>query len=68
MLEKAGYAADAIYGKVTPFLKLATELEKTSKDGADMLLGQGVLANEHFTEHRFTPDIIQKVMKETFSF
>lgn len=45
IFHNSSFAADAIYGKVTPFLKLACERGITYKDGADMLLAQGVLAN-----------------------
>ncbi len=68
LLERSGFAADAIYGKVTPFLRLASELGKTSKDGADMLLGQGVLANRHFTKARYDLDTIERTMRESFAF
>jgi shikimate dehydrogenase len=66
LLENARYAADAIYGKVTPFLQLAADLGKPHKDGADMLLGQGVLANEYFTEHRFRQSDIASAMRRSF--
>jgi len=68
LLEKASYSADAIYGKVTPFLKLSAELGITAKDGADMLLGQGVLANNYFTEERYSLEEIERYMKESFLF
>ena len=68
LLDCSGFAADAIYGKVTPFLRLASELGKTSKDGADMLLGQGVLANLHFTKERYDLDTIERTMRESFAF
>jgi len=68
LLEKASYSADAIYGKVTPFLKLSAELGITAKDGADMLLGQGVLANNYFTEGQYSLDEIERYMKESFLF
>jgi len=68
LIEAAGFTADAIYGKVTPFLKLSAELGKTSKDGADMLLGQGILANDLFTQHRFSVETIEAAMRESFSF
>ena len=68
LLQKARFAADAIYGKLTPFLRLASELGLPSKDGADMLLGQGVLANRLFTEERFEPEAIETVMRESFAF
>lgn len=68
LLEKASFSADAIYGKITPFLKLSAALNITSKDGAEMLLGQGVLANYYFTEGKYSLDAIEKSMKESFQF
>jgi len=66
ILDSSRYAADAIYGKVTPFLKLAKEKNIIYKDGADMLLGQGVLANELFTKQKLSRKAIQKAMKKSF--
>lgn len=68
LLERTKFSADAIYGKETPFLKLSKELNVTSKDGADMLLGQGVLANNHFTHGEYDLKDIEHYMKESFSF
>jgi shikimate dehydrogenase len=68
LLEMASYSADAIYGKVTPFLKLSAELGLTAKDGADMLLGQGVLANNYFTAGQYDLKEIERYMKESFLF
>ena len=68
ILEKSSYAADAIYGKVTPFLRLCQDLNITYKDGANMLLGQGVLANNYFTKEKFSLKEIQTVMQESFDF
>ncbi len=68
LLQQARYAADAIYGKVTPFLALCSDLGLTSKDGADMLLGQGVLANNYFTDSQFSLEAIRKPMQESFLF
>ena len=68
LVKKSSDAADAIYGKVTPFLKLCQELDITYKDGADMLLGQGVLANNYFSEGKFSLSKIQEIMRESFSF
>ena len=68
LLKQASFAADAIYGKVTPFLQLCATLNITAKDGADMLLGQGVLANDLFTHHTFSLEAIEKPMKESFLF
>jgi len=68
LLEKSSFAADAIYGKVTPFLQLCNELKVTYKDGADMLLGQGVLANKHFTKDTYSLDEIKESMAKSFHF
>jgi len=68
LLKQCSFSADAIYGKVTPFLKLCSSLNITAKDGADMLLGQGVLANDLFTQHTFDLQAIEKPMKESFLF
>jgi len=61
------YIADAIYGKVTPFLQLAKEKNIVYKDGADMLLGQGVLANELFTSATLNKDEIKEYMQKSFA-
>ncbi|MCJ7764846.1 MAG: shikimate dehydrogenase, partial [Thiovulaceae bacterium] len=68
LLEKASFSADAIYGRETPFLKLSKEIGITSKDGADMLLGQGVLANSYFTDAKYDITEIELYMKESFLF
>ena len=66
ILNTASFVADAIYGKVTPFLKLARDKNITYKDGADMLLGQGVLANELFVNHQLQKEDIKHYMKQSF--
>jgi len=66
ILQNTNYVADAIYGKLTPFLKLAKEKNITYKDGADMLLGQGVLANELFVNHALSKEDIKREMKKSF--
>ena len=68
LLQQCSFGADAIYGKVTPFLQLCSDLEITAKDGADMLLGQGVLANAFFTQSTFELSDIETPMKESFLF
>lgn len=68
LLKESSYVADAIYGKMTPFLKLAKELKKEYKDGADMLLGQGVLANSYFTQGKYSLEEIESSMREIFKF
>ena len=57
---------DVIYGKETPFLKLAKTYGKPTKDGSDMLLYQGIIAFEHFTGHQYGFDEIKKFMERAF--
>jgi len=57
---------DVIYGKETPFLKLAKQHNKPTKDGSDMLLYQGIIAFEHFTNYTYTFDEIEPHMKKAF--
>ena len=66
LLQSCSYVADVIYGKTTPFLHLAQKLNKPYKDGADMLLGQGVLANELFLHHRYDKETIFEAMQKSF--
>ena len=66
VLDNTSFAADAIYGKLTPFLKLAQEKNITFKDGADMLLGQGVLANELFVSSALKKEDIKTYMSKSF--
>ncbi len=63
ILDATRYAADAIYGKQTPFLQEAKKRNIPYIDGLDMLLGQGVLANELFTRHTLQKEHIQKAME-----
>ncbi|MEJ2373210.1 MAG: shikimate dehydrogenase, partial [Sulfurimonas sp.] len=65
-LNSTNYVADAIYGKITPFLQLAKDKNLPYKDGADMLLGQGVLANELFTNHTLQKEAIKIEMQKSF--
>lgn len=65
-LSSTSYVADAIYGKLTPFLKLADSKGITYKDGADMLLGQGVLANEFFVNNELKTEDIKTYMSKSF--
>ncbi len=66
IFSKTKFATDVIYNKETPFLKLANELNIPNKDGADMLLYQGVLAFDLFYDHAFKLEEITKYMKKTF--
>jgi len=67
ILDSTSYVADAIYGKLTPFLQLAKDKNITYKDGADMLLGQGVLANELFVNFQLNKEDIKTQMQKSFS-
>lgn len=66
ILNNTRYVADAIYGKLTPFLQRAKEKKLTCKDGSDMLLGQGVLANELFCNFELSKEAIKKEMQKSF--
>lgn len=57
---------DVIYGKETPFLKFAKKYNRPTKDGSDMLLYQGVIAFEYFTNHQFSFEEIEEYMKRAF--
>ena len=66
VIPQAKACVDVIYGKETPFLKLAKSYNKPTKDGSDMLLYQGIIAFEYFTEHRYTFNEIKNYMKKAF--
>jgi shikimate dehydrogenase len=66
ILEHTKYVGDAIYGKLTPFLKMAEDKNITFKDGAAMLLGQGVLANELFVNNTLAKEDIKREMQKSF--
>lgn len=66
VIPNAKACVDVIYGKETPFLKLAKNHNKPTKDGSDMLLYQGVIAFEYFTEHAYTFNEIEPIMKRAF--
>ena len=66
VIPAAKACVDVIYGKETPFLKLAKRYKKPTKDGSDMLLYQGIIAFEYFTEHAYTFDAIKQHMQKVF--
>jgi shikimate dehydrogenase len=66
IIPQAKACVDVIYGKETPFLKLAKSYHKPCKDGSDMLLYQGIIAFEHFTEYAYTFDEIKPFMEKAF--
>ncbi|RXJ99859.1 shikimate dehydrogenase [Arcobacter sp. CECT 8989] len=63
ILKKASFAFDCVYGKITPFLALAKENNCEIKDGEDMLLYQGVLAFEYFTNTKADENTIEAMRK-----
>jgi len=66
VIPQAKACVDVIYGKETPFLKLAKNYSKPTKDGSDMLLYQGIIAFEYFTNRTYTFDKIKPIMKKAF--
>ena len=66
VIPTAKACVDVIYGKETPFLKLAKTYAKPTKDGSDMLLYQGIIAFEHFTNHQYSFKEIEPHMKKAF--
>lgn len=66
VLPNARACIDVIYGKETPFLKLAKKHNKPTKDGSDMLLYQGIIAFDYFTNHHYTFDEIKTYMQKAF--
>jgi len=66
VIPEAKACVDVIYGKETPFLKLAKSYNKPTKDGSDMLLYQGIIAFQHFTDQQYTFDEIEVYMKKAF--
>jgi shikimate dehydrogenase len=67
VVPKARACVDVIYGKVTPFLKFAQEQNKPTKDGSDMLLYQGIIAFEYFSEQKFSFEEIKVHMEKAFT-
>lgn len=67
VIPSAKACVDVIYGKETPFLRLAKQHGKPTKDGSDMLLYQGIIAFEYFTDHRYSFDDIKPHMKKAFT-
>ncbi len=63
VLPKAKAVIDIIYGKETPFLKLAKSYNLPTQDGSEMLLQQGVLAFNYFTNHQFSLNDIENAMR-----
>ena len=67
VLEGAHGAVDVVYGRQTPFLKLATERGIAARDGSEMLLQQGVLAFDLFTDGQYRLDEVERWMREALA-
>jgi shikimate dehydrogenase len=67
LLSRSKGAIDVIYGKETPFLREIKVSGLPYKDGTDMLLAQGVLANYLFLNGEYPIDAIESPMKRSFS-
>lgn len=66
LLSQAKGAIDVIYGKETPFLREIKVSALPYKDGSDMLLAQGVLANHLFLNGEYPIEAIELPMKRSF--
>jgi len=64
LFSNAKYAVDVIYGKETPFLKLAKKYNLQTKSGIDMLVYQGVLAMELFLGRELPKEEVAKMYFE----
>jgi len=67
LMSQAKYAFDVIYGKITPFIKLAQKHSLGIKDGSDMLLFQAILAFNLFYKNRYKTDVIENEMRKAFT-
>jgi len=65
LMGRSKYAFDVVYGKNTPFLKLAKQNSLLSKDGSDMLLHQASIAFNLFYKNAYDLNIIENYMKKS---
>ena len=64
ILENAKYVVDVIYGKETPFLKLAKKYNLIIRDGIYLLVYQGILAMELFLGEKLNKKEAEKIYFE----
>jgi shikimate dehydrogenase len=64
LMARSKYAFDVVYGKNTPFLKLAKQNSLIFKDGSDMLLHQASIAFNLFYKNTQDLNIIENYMKK----
>ncbi|MDA3051782.1 shikimate dehydrogenase [Campylobacter sp. JMF_02 ED1] len=67
VFKEAKFAFDAIYGKITPFLDLASTHGVRTKDGREMLINQGALAFNLFYDNKFDTAQIAEFMARAVS-
>lgn len=63
VIPTANACIDVIYGKETPFLKLAKSYNIPTQDGSAMLLYQGAIAFEHFVDYQYSFEEILPYMQ-----
>jgi shikimate dehydrogenase len=63
ILPDAKAAIDVIYGRKTPFIRMAEKAGIPAADGTEMLLYQGVIAFGIFTGNRYPPEEAEKAMR-----
>ena len=64
IMQNSNYVFDVIYGKSTPFIKLAHKNKLKTKDGSQMLINQAVFAFNLFYQNKFNPKIIESYMEK----
>jgi len=64
IFKKAKYAVDVVYGKETPFLKMAKEFNLITRDGIYLLVYQGILAMELFLGEKLDKKEVAKIYFE----
>ncbi|KAA6234212.1 shikimate dehydrogenase [Campylobacter sp. LR264d] len=67
LLSNAKFGCDIVYGKQTPFLNACKKHKLIFKDGADMLLWQGVFAFELFFDIKDKETLIKQAMQEALT-
>ncbi len=61
LFKNAKYAVDVVYGKKTPFLKLAERYNLITRDGLYLLVYQGILAMELFLKKKLDKEKTAKI-------
>jgi len=64
IFKNAKYVVDVVYGKETPFLKLAKQYNLVTKDGLHLLVYQGILAMELFLNKKLDREKVAKTYFE----